>query len=94
MGTRVARLSIALALAGALVPVGLAWEAIPWGGTPTTWEPTQGRQIVILAPGTYKFYATDGGPPVHDSSGYAASAARECPGISISGTIVMCRLCA
>ncbi|MBK9129016.1 MAG: hypothetical protein IPM13_14625 [Phycisphaerales bacterium] len=62
MANRVAGFSIALALAGALVPVGLAWEAIPWGGTPTTWQPTPGREIVILAPGTYRFYATDGGP--------------------------------
>ena len=31
------------------------------------------------------------GPGPHPSSGYAASAARECPGISISGTTVTYR---
>ena len=34
---------------------------------------------------------TSNGPPVHEYSGYAARAAREWPGISISGTTLMNR---
>ncbi len=43
---------------------------------------------------TPQIVITSKGPGVQASSGYAASAATEWPGISISGTTVMCRAAA
>lgn len=37
------------------------WTAHQWGPG-GSWNPAGNREIHILAPGTYKFYVTDGGP--------------------------------
>lgn len=37
-----------------------AWTAYQWGSG-GSWVPTAQREIIIYAPGFYKFYATDGG---------------------------------
>lgn len=50
-----------LAMAVGLTSSALAWEAIRWGSSGGAWIPTQEREIIILASGTYKFYATAGG---------------------------------
>ena len=40
---------------------------------------------------TPQVFPTSKGPPVQENSGYDAKAAKTCPGISISGTMVMWR---
>ena len=49
------------------------------------------QRISSVIPGPLKNGKIPNGPPVQDNCGSALSAARLWPGISISGTIVMCR---
>jgi hypothetical protein len=52
---------LVLAAAACLTSSAVAWEAIRWGDPNSgAWVPTADHKIRILAPGTYKFYATTG----------------------------------
>lgn len=62
MFTAWARYGCVLAVVAACGTEVLAWEAIRWNGGSSGWTyDEQQKRIEITAPGTYKFYATNGG---------------------------------